>query len=59
MTFAQCAFGAPWQKWTTIMWSVELAVGAIARFGAHGCTHETHVAHAHGRDDGGLSRAAE
>ena len=59
-TFAQCSFGAPVQKYTTIAHSAELRE-AMEPLGAMGCAHgtEPHEQRAHGRDGAGRSRAAQ
>ena len=59
-TFAQCSFGAPWQKYTTIAHSEELRE-AMEPLGAMGCAHGNvpHEQRAHGRDSEGRSRAAQ
>ena len=59
-TFAQCSFGAPWQKYTTIAHSAELCE-AMAPLDDMGCTHGDvpHEHHAHGRDSEGRGRAAQ
>ena len=59
-TFAQCSFGAPWQKYTTIAHSVELRE-AMEPLDAMSCTHGDvpHEQLAHGRDNEGRSRAAQ
>ena len=59
-TFAQCAFGAPWQKWTTILHSVGMDP-FLAALDTHGCDHGRvpHAAVAHGRDEAGRARAEE
>ena len=59
-TFAQCAFGAKVQKFTTIMHSVNLdtVLGELDHFG---CRHGNmaHDHQAHGRDSQGRSLSAE
>ena len=60
-TFAACAFGAPWQKWTTVAATGALAE-ALQGLDRYRCTHRTHAAYAYGTDEMGLSlseRAAE
>ena len=57
-TFAQCAFGAPVQKWTTIVASPAMAA-SLAGLHRRGCQHgaQRHPQQAHGRDEAGNARA--
>ena len=56
VTFPQCAFGAPWQKYTTVACSSCMA-DAAARLLGRCCTHTAHAKQAHGRDASGASLA--
>ena len=59
-TFAQCSFGAPTQKYTTIAHTPDMDE-AMAPLDSMACRHgnEPHQQRAHGRDRHGRSRAAE
>jgi hypothetical protein len=58
-TFAQCAFGAPVQKWTTVACSGD-AQDALTLLSLYPCKHGTgrHPTIAQGRDESGASRSA-
>ena len=57
-TFAQCSFGAPWQKWTSIAYSMNLEA-EMGKLAGHGCPHGNvrHSMVAHGRLADGRSVA--
>ena len=57
-TFAQCAFGARYQKWTTLAYSEGL-VGALRGLRRRGCAHEgqRHAEHAYGVGSDGQGKA--
>lgn len=59
LTFAQCAFGAPVQKWTTFGISAAL-VPAFQSISERGCSHGMgpHPQQAHGLDQDGKARSA-
>ncbi len=59
LTFAQCAFGAPTQKWTTVWCSSSMQV-PLDTLRERGCTHgrTAHPQVAYGRDAHGRSLAA-
>ena len=56
--FAQCAFGAPWQKWTCVAHTQDVAA-EMAGLDDRTCMHAggRHIAQAHGRTEEGASRA--
>ena len=56
VTFPQCAFGAPWQKFTTVACSSCLRAEATRRL-HRCCSHTAHAQVAHGRDASGVSWA--
>ena len=60
LTFAQCAFGAVWQKWTTIAASPSM-IECTATLAERGCAHGTgrHAQQARGVDSSGASRASQ
>ena len=57
-TFAQCAFGAPVQKWTSVVASPDMAASLVG-LGRRACQHgaQRHPQQAHGRDADGSARA--
>ena len=58
VTFPQCALGGAFQKFTTLLFSVDLE-RHFSYLGDLRCTHERHAKQARGRDPDGKWRSAE